>query len=252
MFDCALKQIHRVRHLIPIDINIQTHKYDELVYFISGCGTTEINGKVYSYKAGDFAFYKAGTPHNEHDPIPCDIIWLHFSFCVDGVNLKEGLFFDSDGKLLSCLQELRQLSLEQDEFKKQLTELTLAKVIVQAAKAQTVTDETRGHTNWEKILNYIDSNINEEMDFAVLARDNHYSYDRFRHLFSEHFGVSPYVYLTNQRIEHAKRLLKNSNLRITDIAFDSGFNSSSQFTNIFKKYVGLTPKEYKKRVSAKT
>ena len=47
--------------------------------------------------------------------------------------------------------------------------------------------------------------------------------------------------------EHAKRLLKNSNLNITDIAFDCGFNSSSQFTNIFKKYVSLTPKEYRNK-----
>jgi AraC family transcriptional regulator len=64
---------------------------------------------------------------------------------------------------------------------------------------------------------------------------------------AEQFGVSPYAYLINQRIEHAKRLLKNSDSSITDIAFDCGFNSSSQFTNIFKKYVLLTPKEYQNK-----
>ena len=54
MINCKLKQIHRVKHSIPIKINTQTHKYDELVYFISGHGTTEINGKKHSYKAGGF------------------------------------------------------------------------------------------------------------------------------------------------------------------------------------------------------
>ncbi len=251
MIDCKLKQIHRVRHSIPVKINTQTHKYDELVYFVSGCGTTEINGKTYSYKAGNFAFYKMGTPHNEYDPEPCDIIWLHFMFDIDGIRLNEGLFFDNDGKLLSNLQKLRKLSLEQDEHKKQLIELCLADIIIVAAKMQNTTDDLPSRTNWEKILNYIDTNINEPIDFSLLAKDNNYSYDRFRHLFAERFGLSPHAYLTSQRIEHAKRLLRNSNLSITDIAFDSGFNSSSQFTNIFKKYVKVTPKEYKKRVSSK-
>ena len=101
--------------------------------------------------------------------------------------------------------------------------------------------------SFDKIINYIDQNINEQIDFKLFAQNNHYSYDRFRHIFSEQFGVSPYSYLINQRIEHAKRLLKNSDSSITDIAFDCGFNSSSQFTNIFKKYVLLTPKEYRNK-----
>jgi len=104
VINCEVRQIYRVKHSISIEIKTQKHKYDELVYFISGCGTTNINGKTFNYKAGDFAFYKAGTPHNEYDPVPCDIIWLHFSFLIDGIALIEGLFSDSDGKLLSNLQ----------------------------------------------------------------------------------------------------------------------------------------------------
>lgn len=249
MFDCKLKQIHRVKHTIPIKINTQTHRYDELVYFINGCGTTQISGETYNYKAGDFAFYKMGTAHNECDPEPCDIIWLHFSFAIDNVELKEGLFCDVDGRLLSSLQKLRKLSIEQNEYKNQLVESCLAETIIIATQTQSATEDLHSRTNWEKILNYIDANINEQIDFALLAKNNGYSYDRFRHLFSERFGRSPYTYLISQRIEHAKRLLKNSSSSITDIAFDCGFNSSSQFTNIFKKYVGVTPKIYKNKAT---
>ena len=251
MLDCKLKQIHRVKHSIPIKINTQTHKYDELVYFISGYGSTEINKNRLLYKPGEFAFYKKGTPHNEYDPEPCEIIWLHFLFDIDGIELKEGVYYDTDGRLLSSLQKLKKLSLEQNAYKNQLVETCLAETVIIAAQAQNVFEELPNRTNWEKILNYIDANINEQIDFGALAKDNHYSYDRFRHLFAEHFGQSPYAYLISQRIGHAKRLLKNSNSSITDIAFDCGFNSSSQFTNIFKKHVGVTPKEYKKRVSSK-
>ena len=251
MIDCRLKQIHREKHSIPIKINTQTHKSDELVYFISGRGTTQINDRTFTYKSGDFAFYKMGTPHNEYDPNPCDIIWLHFSFDINGIDLKEGLFCDNGGKLLSVLQKLRRLSLEQNQNNDKLIEVYLAEAIITAFECQNKPADFSGRTNWEQILNYIDSNINKPIDFVALSKSNHYSYDRFRHLFAKRFGKSPYAYLTEQRIEHAKRLLKNSNLNITDIAFDCGFNSSSQFTNIFKKYIGATPKEYKKRVSSK-
>lgn len=251
MIDCKLKQIHRVKHSIPIKINTQTHKFDELVYFVSGSGTTQINGKTFSYKAGDFAFYKMGTPHDEYDPNPCEIIWMHFSFDIKPIDLKEGLYSDKNGKLLSVLQKLRNMYLENGKQNENLIEVYLAEAIITAFDCQDKQDDFSPRTEWNEILSFIDSNINSNIDFKALAVNNHYSYDRFRHLFAEHFGKSPYAYLTEQRITHAKRLLKNSNSSITDIAFDCGFNSSSQFTNIFKKYMGVTPKEYKKRVASK-
>ena len=247
MISCALKQIHRVKHTIPITIKTQKHRYNELVYFISGNGTTEIDGQVYPYKAGDFAFYKMGTPHNECDPEPCDIIWLHFSFDIDNIELKEGVFHDFDGALLSLLKRLRKISLEQKKHSEILLETCLAEIVATVSEKQEESEHGFKKISFDKIINYIDQNINEQIDFKLLAQNNHYSYDRFRHIFSEQFGVSPYAYLINQRIEHAKRLLKNSDSSITDIAFDCGFNSSSQFTNIFKKYVLITPKEYRKK-----
>ena len=245
MIKCNLKQMNRVKHSIPIKIKNHTHACDEITYFISGGGTTKINGKIYQYKAGDFAFYREGTVHDEYDPVPCDILWTRFSFDIKGIDLKEGVFSDSDGKLLSALQRLRNISLEQKQYGEYLIETCLAEAVITAAQKQSENDTSGDRLNWKRILNYIDTNINEQIDFAAIAANNHYSYDRFRHLFAEHFGMSPYAYLTNQRIDHAKRLLKSSDSSITDIAFDCGFNSSSQFTNIFKRYTSSTPKEYR-------
>ncbi len=251
MIKCNLKQINRVKHTIPIRIENHTHKYDELTYFILGNGTTKINGETYPYKTGKFAFYKKGTAHDEFDPEPCDIIWLHIAFDIEGITLKEGVFDDRDGKLLVLLQKLRNLSLEQTDFSALLVKLCLAEIIITAAEKQQEIVAVSERLNWEKILNYIDTNINEQVDFAFVAASNNYSYGRFRHLFTEHFGMSPYAYLVRQRIAHAKRLLQNSDSSITAIAFDCGFNSSSQFTNIFKKHIGITPKEYRKNHAIK-
>ena len=246
MLDCKLKKIVRVKHTIPIIIDFQTHKSAELTYFISGSGTTELNDTVYNYKNNTFAFYKAGTIHNEIDPESCDILWLHFDYNIDGVELSEGVFNDSNGELLQALLRLRNVSMSQSNYSKILTESILAECITLAAIKQNETEILPSTLDFEKIIDYIDDNINTNIDFEKIAESSNYSYHRFRHLFKMKFGISCYNYLTTRRIEYAKHLLKNSNALLTEIAYDSGFNSSSQFANIFKKYVGQTPGEYRK------
>ena len=67
-----------------------------------------------------------------------------------------------------------------------MVEIFLAEAILVAAQIQNTFEVAHSRTNWEKVLNYIDSNINEQIDFVFLAKSNGYSYDRFRHLFAKH------------------------------------------------------------------
>ena len=69
---------------------------------------------------------------------------------------------------------------------------------------------------------YIRSNLSEDVDFRKLAADIGYSYDRFRHLFTETIGQSPKQYLLAARFEEAKRLLRNTDGKISGIAADCG------------------------------
>ena len=84
------------------------------------------------------------------------------------------------------LVNLRKQSLEQSDYKNQMVEIFLAEAILVAAQIQNTFEVAHSRTNWEKVLNYIDSNINEQIDFVFLAKSNGYSYDRFRHLFAKH------------------------------------------------------------------
>lgn len=244
MLDCKLDNITRVRHMIPFEMQLHTHNYNELTYFISGNGTTRIGDTVYNYKPHTFAIYKAGTPHDEINPVASDIIWLHFSFNIEGISLKEGVYEDTNGRLFASLQKLRSAYFGQEKYREILIESNLAEAIALAAKASDFKSDTP-KIDWQQILDYIDANIHNDIDFHSLSKNYHYSYDRFRHIFRKHFGTSLHAYLTNQRIEHAKHLLKGSAFSLTDIAYHCGFNSSSQFSNIFKKHTGLTPKEYR-------
>lgn len=244
MISCSLKAMQRIKHTIPIEITMQSHSDNELTYFVYGDGTTQINDVVYPYRSKTFAFYKKGTLHNEIDPVPCDIIWMHFSFEAKGVNLVEGVFDDPQSELLRAIQKFRRLEMENCDGKEALKEACLIEIAVIAMRLQNQSSHIG--SEFDKVLDYIDENKNTDIDFKAVASLYNYSYDRFRHLFAERFGISPYSYLLKQRIEQATYLLVNTDFSLTTIAYDTGFKSSSQFVNAFKKYKNMTPGEWRK------
>src|SRR6478609_2518297 len=62
-------------------------------------------------------------------------------------------------------------------------------------------------------------------------------------------GFSPVSYLINIRISEAIKLLKKSDISLTDIALDTGFYSSQHFSTTFKKLTGYTPSQFRKNHS---
>jgi AraC-like DNA-binding protein len=66
-------------------------------------------------------------------------------------------------------------------------------------------------------------------------------------LFSEFVGQSPNAYLSSYRLRKSCEMLKESNMSILEISLACGFQSPSYFTHIFRKEMGITPKEYRKQ-----
>jgi AraC-like DNA-binding protein len=66
-------------------------------------------------------------------------------------------------------------------------------------------------------------------------------------LFRKAFGATLVEYLTNQRVSHAQRLLATTDMKVVDVAVDSGFNSISRFNEAFRRTCGCSPREYRLR-----
>lgn len=101
--------------------------------------------------------------------------------------------------------------------------------------------------NFEKfapLLTYIDSHYASELTLEQAAALVGFSKFHFSRLFKEFTNCTFYDYLSQTRIQVAKRLL-STNTSITDIAFMTGFNSLSSFCRCFKKYTDLSPSEYR-------
>ena len=68
----------------------------------------------------------------------------------------------------------------------------------------------------------------------------------FIRLFSEAYNTPPQKYLTAIRMRHACSMLKSSDMNVTEISVQCGFNDPNYFSRIFKKNMGITPLQYRK------
>ncbi len=91
----------------------------------------------------------------------------------------------------------------------------------------------------------IQHNIYANLSLDELARLSHLSLSSFKRKFKEVFNESPKRYISHKKIERAAELLKTDSLRISDIAYDVGFDSLATFNRNFTSMYGKSPSEFR-------
>jgi len=112
-------------------------------------------------------------------------------------------------------------------------------------KTVTKTNENMGII--EQVERYLKLNRTQNISSDDLCKHLACSRSHISHQFKNQTGKSIREYLTYLRLEDAKSLLFHSELTVTEIAFSVGFGSSNYFTNVFKKEMGMSPGEYRKK-----
>lgn len=97
-------------------------------------------------------------------------------------------------------------------------------------------------------ISYIHDNLETDLSLAEIAAVVEMSMYHFSRLFKQSTGFAPHQYVMNCRIARAKKLLAESNNSIEQISEQVGFQSQSHFTNVFRKFMGITPKVYREQV----
>jgi AraC-like DNA-binding protein len=98
-----------------------------------------------------------------------------------------------------------------------------------------------------KARSIIYDNINNEINVSDIAREVALSEFHFYRVFKKTFGLSPYQFYINKKLDHSIHLIKNSEGSLSDIAYGQGFTNLSTFSRAFKTHFGLAPIEYKKQ-----
>lgn len=97
----------------------------------------------------------------------------------------------------------------------------------------------------EEIITYINEHFKENITTKELAGHAGLSQYHFIRTFKKETGFTPHAYLLNTLIATAKYLLKNTDMLVKDICFDTGFSNESVFCSAFKRHQGMTPAQYR-------
>jgi AraC-like DNA-binding protein len=122
-----------------------------------------------------------------------------------------------------------------------------------AASVEALTPEQReglarleGHGEVAPALRFIESNLQEPLPNALLARQCHWSEDHFIRRFREAVGQSPAQYVTERRVALASQRLLFSESSIDEVARDCGFGNRFYFSRVFARHTGMAPAAYRR------
>lgn len=102
----------------------------------------------------------------------------------------------------------------------------------------------------ERSIRYMEQHYKEECSLAAVAAHVHLNPNYFSNLFKKQTGESFSGYLTRLRMEKARMLLTNTDMKITEIAEAVGYSDSNYFATAFKQAAGCSPSEYRKQPRA--
>jgi AraC family transcriptional regulator len=98
-----------------------------------------------------------------------------------------------------------------------------------------------------RVLDYISTNVDDDITLADLARVAGQSPFHFARKFTRAMGVSPKRYVSRVRLDKAMAELAAGRLPLAQIALNAGFSSQASFTRAFRRATSMTPQEYRRR-----
>ncbi|MGH9203055.1 MAG: helix-turn-helix domain-containing protein [Vicinamibacterales bacterium] len=102
----------------------------------------------------------------------------------------------------------------------------------------------------KKIIKYMEDNIDDPEKIESVSRRFELTQRKLEALFKQHLGIVPSSFYLNMRMEHAREYLFYSAMSVREIALACGFSSPSVFCRAFRKFHQLSPRQYRRQVSA--
>lgn len=242
-----------------------------LYYFRKGSGTIKIEGRQYEIEQGDMimlnptelfcctvdgnCFHERIVLHvNEtilkNFTIDCDSLFRTFHKRQKGIGNKISARTVIKNEIDSELVKLLQLSKEPDEGK---NILCVCKVVEILAKLSDVMTPFSANSNEKvltnplvnKVINYLNEHFEEDLSIAYIAEKFSIDKSYLSHLFKKCVGISLWSYVIFRRIYRFNDLVRE-NHSIEENCYKVGFQNYSNFYRLYKKYMKMTPMQFKK------
>lgn len=254
------------------------HPELELTYISRGTGTRYIGDNIETFSEDDLVLVGSNLPHlwksdgiyyagNPYLKARAIVIQFRDSFlgseiwelsemkkikmliksAAQGIKIQNS----SQKKIAPIMQEM----IDQSGVERIISLLMILNIISAArdtellsSKAFSYNPTQAGLERINAVFAFIFEKFAENISLNEIAEVANMSPTAFCRYFKSHTNKSFSLFLIETRIRHSCKLIMNEEIKLSEIAFRSGFNSLSYFTKQFKKITGLTPLEYKKKI----
>ncbi len=224
-----------------------------IMYIKQGSITVKLPSTTFIASENQIVFLDCYTLHEYTTNCDSIIEWIH----IDGLvarsyfnlitqnknfvlNLNDTFIFKKN------LNKAYNIFNENKPIKEAIISQYITNMLTELIIQQTDTTTLSPYTHIiEDTISFINENIVLSLTLETLAERVSLSSYYFSRIFKKETGFSPYKYVLYARINHAKFLLKNSDMTIKEICFNCGFTSESRFCTSFKQWVNTTPKNYR-------
>ncbi len=235
-------------NLITKSYNTNLPTY-ELIFYLSGNNRTQFGSHIINDAPNTIRY----LPKESGDSVYRVESFEH-SECID-------IYFDTDGDLppfaigLKDMNELKPLftkiyNIWSSKKRGYYTRaMSVMYDIINAIKKHN--DKYITKSRKERLLPaheyMLENYTSENFDYKEMCSRTSLSYDYFKELFVNNYGMTPIKYITMLRMEKAKELLITGHYKVSEIAGMCGFENVYYFSNVFKKHEGISPKNYIKK-----
>ena len=252
-------------------IPVHWHDEFEIIYVRSGFLAVSISGESYIGKTGDAFVVSPGNLHLMGSQTGT-VDYYTFLFPLKYISFRTDDMLDeklleplNSGHLMICprvkdtAKELCEQLIEiyeakKDESESKITTQVRTKIILLQfilemwEKGFVIENDKSGRNTVEKeMISYIQQNFMEKISLKEFSEQFHLSEKYISRYFKEHFHITLSQYITHLRLEHAKQLLQDTDIPVTEIAMQSGYQNVSYFIRSFKKTYGVSPLKYRKK-----
>lgn len=198
---------------------------------------------------------KALDPSAHHAHAYLFVIYANLGLNDKAFKILEELFKSKSSILMLTFSDPLASKIQEDkrwkEYQSRIYPLEVEKKEIKKTKS-ILPEESVIKDQIQKLTSFVESErpfLNPALSLRSLAQQIEIHPNHLSWLLNESIGQNFNEYINNYRIEHFKKLIvnpDNSHISIIGLAYESGFNSKTVFNTVFKKEVGMTPKEYQK------
>lgn len=230
----------------------------QLIYIVSGKGIFNFGNTETEVPEGNIVVYTPGQPqyYSYYAKDLTEVYWLHFTGFSAGNYIREFGFFHNpvysvgvfDEAVLLYKKIINELNLKKP-LNNQIASAYLLELLSLFGRKLQSGDQrwnSDAHGDIKKIIETMHEKYSQGLIVSRLAEECGLSLFRFIHKFKTVTGMTPVEYITAIRINEAKKLLLETSLNVGEVASIVGYDNPLYFSRVFKKAVGIPPKQYKR------